>query len=426
MAGKSIGLWSAVSIGVGSMIGAGIFSILGVAAQIAGRAMYLSFIIAGAIALLSTYSFARLGSRYPSASGAAEFILRGFGDTVTSGGLNILLWIAYMFALSLYGKAFAGYAMTLLPSSVPALLENVLSTAIILVFMAVNFVGARAVGKTEVVIVAVKVAVLVLFVIAGLLFVDTNAFSFSQLPGTSNILYGAAIVFLAYEGFGLIANAAGDMRQPKVTLPQALFISVVLTMVIYVLVSVTVLGNLPLSDIIAAKDYALAAAAEPFLGRAGFTLMAVAALFSTSSAINAMLYGGANISYALAKYGELPETFERKVWGESTEGLFITVGIVILFVNILTLNGIAIAGSAAILIIYLAVHVSHLRLQEETGANVLVILASIVASIVFLAIVLYYAGVTSPSTLVILAVMIAGAFLTEWLYRRYADRVLKP
>lgn len=114
------------------------------------------------------------------------------------------------------------------------------------------------------------------------------------------------------------------------------------------------------------------------------------------------------------------------MWGKSTEGLFITVAIVILFVNVLTLNGIAMAGSAAILIIYLAVHVSHLRLREQTGANIALILASIAASAVFLAIILYYAGSTSPSTLAILAVMVAGAFITEWCYRRYASRRLQP
>ena len=90
---KSIGLWSAISIGIGVMIGAGIFSILGISAQIAGHGMYLSFIIAGVIALLCTYSYAKLGSQYPSAGGPVEFLVKGFGDGVLSGSFNILLWI---------------------------------------------------------------------------------------------------------------------------------------------------------------------------------------------------------------------------------------------------------------------------------------------------------------------------------------------
>ena len=212
---KSIGLWSAVSIGIGGMIGAGIFSILGVSAQIAGHAMYLSFIIAGFIALLCTYSYAKLGSTYPSAGGPVEFLVKSFGDGVTSGGFNILLWVGYVFALSLYARAFGSYAITFLPANSPGLWLNVFVTIIILVFTAINFIGAKAVGKSEVVIVATKVSILIIFIIAGFFFIDPSKLAFSNLPHTVDVFFGAGIVFLAYEGFGLITNAAEDMEKPK-------------------------------------------------------------------------------------------------------------------------------------------------------------------------------------------------------------------
>ena len=212
---KSIGLWSAVSIGIGGMIGAGIFSILGVSAQIAGHAMYLSFIIAGLVALLCTYSYAKLGSTYPSAGGPVEFLVKSFGDGVISGGFNILLWVGYVFALSLYAKAFGSYAITFLPADSPGLWLNVFVTMIILVFTAINFIGAKAVGKSEVVIVATKVSILIIFIIAGFFFIDSSKLAFSNLPHTVDIFFGAGIVFLAYEGFGLITNAAEDMEKPK-------------------------------------------------------------------------------------------------------------------------------------------------------------------------------------------------------------------
>jgi len=113
--GEGMGFWSVVSIGIGGMIGAGIFSILGVAAQVSGNALYISFIIAGGVALLSTYSFARLGATFPTAGGPVEFLIKGLGDGILSGGFNILLWVGYIFALSLYAKAFGAYAATLLP-----------------------------------------------------------------------------------------------------------------------------------------------------------------------------------------------------------------------------------------------------------------------------------------------------------------------
>ena len=422
---KTMGLWSAVSIGIGGMIGAGIFSILGVSAQIAGHAMYISFIIAGCIALLCAYSYAKLGSTYPSAGGPVEFLVKGLGDGTISGGFNILLWIGFIFALALYAKAFGSYAVTMLPADAPAIWLNIFATLIILIFTGVNFIGSQAVGKSEVFIVATKLLILMVFVIAGFFFIDPSKLALSNLPQTTNIFFGAGIVFLAYEGFGLITNAAEDMQNPRKTLPKALYIAVILTMIIYVLVSLTVLGNLPIADIVNAKDYALAAAAEPFLGKIGFIFIAIAALFSTSSAINATLYGGANVSYTIAKHGELPKIFERKFWGNSTEGLLITTAIVLIFANFLELDGIAMLGSASFLLIYGAVNIAHLKVYKETGAKPVIIIAATLSCITFFIVLTYYELNHSPVTLLILAIVVTGCFAAEWLYRQYTNRSLK-
>jgi amino acid transporter len=422
---KSMGLWSATSIGVGAMVGAGIFSIFGVATQIAGNAVYMSFLIAGSVALLSTYSFAKLGVSYPSAGGPVEFLIKGFGDTILTGGLNILLWIAYVFGLALYAKGFSSYAVTFLPAGSAHIWTNILATLIIVLFTAINFLGSKAVGKSELLIVSIKVGVLLIFAAAGLMFVSPSNLSVASFPATSHIFYGAGIVFLAYQGFSLITNAAEDMEDPQKTLPKALYLSVLIVICIYVLVSLTVVGNLSISQISTAKDYALAAAAKPFLGSAGFKIMAVAALFSTSSAINASLYSGANVSYLIAKKGELPVVFERTIWKRSTEGLFITAGLVILCTNLLQLEGLGMIASAALLIIYVAVNIAHLRLYQETGARPFLIWASLLSSVVFLVVLVYYQLAKSAITLILLAAIIILCFVTEWVYRNYSGRSLK-
>lgn len=420
-----MGLWSATSIGVGAMVGAGIFSIFGVATQIAGNAVYMSFLIAGSVALLSTYSFAKLGVSYPSAGGPVEFLIKGFGDTILTGGLNILLWIAYVFGLALYAKGFSSYAVTFLPAGSAHIWTNILATLIIVLFTAINFLGSKAVGKSELLIVSIKVGVLLIFAAAGLMFVSPSNLSVASFPATSHIFYGAGIVFLAYQGFSLITNAAEDMEDPQKTLPKALYLSVLIVICIYVLVSLTVVGNLSISQISTAKDYALAAAAKPFLGSAGFKIMAVAALFSTSSAINASLYSGANVSYLIAKKGELPVVFERTIWKRSTEGLFITAGLVILCTNFLQLEGLGMIASAALLIIYVAVNIAHLRLYQETGARPFLIWASLLSSVVFLVVLVYYQLAKSAITLILLAAIIILCFVTEWVYRNYSGRSLK-
>lgn len=422
---KSIGLLAAIAIGVGGMIGAGIFSILGVAGQIAGSAVYISFSIAGVVALLCAYSYAKLGSTYPSAGGAVEFLIRGFGNNILSGGFNILLYIGYIFALALYAKAFGSYAATFLPPAMPKIWINIFATTIVVIFTLVNYIGAKAVGRSELTIVAIKVVILVLFAGFGLFYAQPSLLFPSHVPRVSNILFCAGIVFLAYEGFGLITNAGEDMENPRKLMPRALYLSVVIAMAIYIAVCLAVIGNLPIPQIVQAKDYALAQAAKPLLGVVGFKVIAIAALFSTSSAINATLYGGANVSYIVAKEGELPVFFERKVWGRSSEGLFITSALVIITTNFLDLEGITMLGSASFLLIYTAVNLAHLRLRRHTGANPFIVWLSIGGCILSFAILTYYEILHSVLTLIVLVAVVIFSFSLEWIYRTVSGRVLK-
>src|SRR6187549_429195 len=217
-----IGMVAAVSIGIGGMVGAGIFSILGVVAQAAGGAMWLAFAIGGVVALLSTYSYAKLGATFPSAGGAVHFLVKSFGDGVLAGGLNLFMWAGYIISLALYATAFGNYAATFITDQPPALLLKSLAIGAVLLVTVVNAFGAKIMGRGETIIVAVKVAILVVFAAVGLYFIRPENLSPTLWPGEQAILFGAGVLFIGYEGFGLITNAAGDMRNPQRTLPRAL------------------------------------------------------------------------------------------------------------------------------------------------------------------------------------------------------------
>jgi amino acid transporter len=162
---------AAVSIGIGGMVGAGIFSILGVVAHAAGNAMWLAFAIGGVVALLSTYSYAKLGATFPSAGGAVHFLVKGFGDGVFAGGVNLFMWAGYIVSLALYATAFGTYAATFVTHTPSALLLKSLAVAAVVVLTAVNAFGAKLMGRSETLIVAVKVAILVLFAAIGVWFI---------------------------------------------------------------------------------------------------------------------------------------------------------------------------------------------------------------------------------------------------------------
>src|SRR5215212_3120342 len=186
-----ISVTAAVSIGIGGMVGAGIFSILGVVAQAAGSAMWLAFVIGGVVALLSTYSYAKLGATFPSAGGAVHFLVKSFGDGVLSGGLNLFMWAGYIISLALYATAFGGYAATFVtPTPSPLLLKS-LAVVVVVLLTVVNALGAKFMGRSETVIVMIKVAILVLFAAVGLWFIRPGYLSPELWPETKSILFGA-------------------------------------------------------------------------------------------------------------------------------------------------------------------------------------------------------------------------------------------
>src|SRR5262249_36612919 len=281
-----IGMAAAVSIGIGGMVGAGIFSILGVVAHAAGNAMWLAFAIGGVVALLSTYSYAKLGATFPSAGGAVHFLVKGYGDGVFAGGVNLFMWGGEIISLSLYSTPFGTYAATFFTHAPSALLLKSLAVGAVVVLTVVNALGAKLMGRSETLIVAIKVAILVLFAAVGVWFIRPGYLSPELWPEPKSILFGAGVLFIGYEGFGLVTNAAADMRDPRSLLPRALYTSVILVIAIYLAVALTVTGNLSDYEIEQSRDYALAQAAKPSLGEFGFRLIAIAALFSTASAIN--------------------------------------------------------------------------------------------------------------------------------------------
>jgi amino acid transporter len=416
----SIGLLAALSIGVGGMIGAGIFSILGVVASIAGSAMPLSFAIGGVVAGLAAYSYVALGRTFPSVGGAVTFMVHGYGEGVASGSLNLFQYFSYIITIALYATGFAAYAGTFvdLPSKVWAV-------GVVLAFTAINFLGSRTMGRAESVIVIVKVAILIVFVAAAFIALPgggVSRLSPAVWPGPLAIFTGAGVLFVGYEGFGLITNAAANMASPKRELGRAIYGSVAVAIVIYVLVATAVVTNVPLNVLKGLGDSALAVAAKPSLGQAGFRLIAVAALLSTASAVNATLFGSTNVAYQIAKNGGLPPAFDRKLWGRDVEGLFITSGLVLVFVLIFPLSAVASMGSAAFLLIYAAVNIGHMSIREQTGAKAWPVMASALTCLSLFGVLVYHMITTAPTSAIALAVTLAGSFLFESVYRRTTGR----
>jgi amino acid transporter len=420
-----LGLWQATSIAVGTMIGASIFSIFGLGARIAGHNLPIVFVFSGALALTVAYSYAKLGSKIVSDAGPIEFVLRALGDSVVTGALSILSWLTYVVSIALFAKGFAGYFTPLLGIPSTRLTNSLAEVGLIVAFTALGVIGSKAVGRVELLIVAVKLSVLGLFIALGIWTVNpawiAPHLGAAQVGSTLDAM---AVFFLSYMGFGLVTNASEHINEPQRNVPRAIYLSILIVTVVYVSVAIVAVGNVELSELIRAEDYALAEAARPFLGRLGYLAVSLGALFSISSALNATLYGGGNIAYALAKEGQLPRVFERRLWFGSSEGLYLTAGLGIALALVLNLNGVASLTSSIFMVIYLFVLASHFRLARTVGGNRLFILASIVVIAGVFLILLRYEWRTNRAAFIGTWLTLSTSLIVEAIYRRLTGRAL--
>ncbi len=421
---KSLGFWEVTAIGVGGMVGGGIFAVLGLSVELTGGGSPIAFLIAGIVALVTSYSYARLSVTFPSQGGTVAFLDRAFGPGLLTGSANILLWISYIVMLSLYAYAFGSYGASFFPKASHPFWKHILITCSIVGITGLNMLNAKLIGEAEDWIVLLKLIILSLFIGIGVWGVDITRLEPSAWSSPLDLIAGGMIIFLAYEGFELIANTARDVRDAHKILPRAFYSSVVFVIILYVLIAGVTVGTLPLDRIVAAKDYALAEAARPSLGQTGFILIAFAAMLSTASAINATVYGAARLSYVIAKDGELPEILEKKVWGKPIEGLLITSGVTLLIANLVDLSSMSTMGSAGFLLIFAAVNAANVVLAKDTRSRRFLSLLGVGLCLGALGALIWQTGSSSPGQLWFLFAMVGISLFIEGSFRVVTGRTM--
>jgi len=419
---KKIGLKEAISIGIGGMVGGGIFAVLGLAVALAKGGTPISFLIAGLIALITSYSYVKLSLKYPDRGGTVKFINQGFGIGLFSGGMNNLLWISYIIMLALYASAFGSYAPNLFELTGDKFIDShIYASAIIILATAINYYSISVVGKIESYAVIIKLIILLSFVGFGLygLFGNPHLEQLSPEHWESpfKLLTAGMVIFVAYEGFELIANAAPDIENPKKNIPRAYYWSVIFVIFLYVIIAAITVGSLEFSQIATAQDYVLAEAAKPMLGKIGFTVITIAALISTFSAINASLYGGSRVNYEIAEDDELPKQFTCKLWNQPI-GLLITAIATLILVNTLKLESISTAGSVGFLLIFAVVNYTGFKLSKEIGGKKSIpLFGAAFCFLAMIALLVQHFSVSKSDVLIALGI-IGFSFIIEFIYKK--------
>lgn len=298
------------SMAVGGMVGGGIFSVLGVILETAGKWSWLSFLLAGLIALISAHSYSQLSLRYKKSGGAFTF-LNEINHKGIAGSLSWVLVLGYILTISVYAFTFGHYVSHVLNWG--AWLPRLLGFLVIATLALINLRGVGDSSRVEIITVWGKLFVLLGLSIFGLAAWEPQQLQASTEPrGLGAAIVGAATIFMAYEGFQLLSYDYEDIRNPAKTLPRATLMAVIAVILIYIMVTFGSIMLVGADVLIEQKEVALSVAGKQALGLAGLILVTVAAAFSTGSAINATMFSTARLMETVAKKRDLPRFLARE------------------------------------------------------------------------------------------------------------------
>lgn len=422
-----ITLKDAISIGIGGMVGGGIFAVLGLAVSLAKGGTPIAFLFAGIIALLTAYSYAKLSKKYPQNGGTVNFIHQQYGTGIFAGGINNLLWISYIVMLALYASAFGSYCAQLFSiTSDKGIDIRIFQTLIILSALFINYLSVALISRIESVAVIIKLTILIAFIVLGFYGLSQYSENINQLSPTNwesplLLLSGGMVIFVAYEGFELIANSISDLKDREKNTEKAYFGAVGFVVVLYIFIAIVTVGSLPFDQIANAEDYVLAKAAEPILGKIGFTIITITALISTFSAINATILGSGRVNYDIAKDEELPEYFCHILWGKPV-GLLVTAILSIALVNLFDLKSISTAGSVGFLLIFSIVNYIGFKKSKELKSKKWIhFTAFILCFFAFLVLIIQQYPNNKTGVIISLSIIVSCFFL-EWVYKKFGKK----
>jgi len=419
----SLSLFGAVSLGTGVMIGAGIFALTGQVAALAGDLFPVAFLVAAVIVAFSAYSYVKLSNAFPSSGGVAMFLKEAYGLGTATGVFALLMYVSMVISESLVARTFGAYVLQIVNLEPTSFWVPALGVALIAVAFMVNMAGNRSVQASQGVMAAIKVGGLAIFAIAGLWFVNTanftNGSQGTETYNSGGFLAGVALAILAYKGFTTITNSGGEIVDPHRNTGRAIIISIAISAVLYIALAVMVAGNLTLTEIIDAQNFALAEAARPAFGDAGVLFTVVLAVVATASGVMASVFAASRMLAMLTRMKQVPHRHFRMPGTLRTHAMVYTVAFAMILTILFDLTRIAALGAIFYLIMDIAIHWGILRhLRDRISINPAIVATAIVLDVIVLAAFLWVKA--SEDTLILIvaaagiALIVAGERLFMW------------
>lgn len=420
----SLSLSGAVSLGTGVMIGAGIFALTGQAAGLAGDLFPIAFLVAAVVAGFSSYSYVKLSNAFPSSGGVAMFLKEEYGLGTTTGVFALFMYVSMVINESLVARTFGAYLLQIVDLGSPSFWGPALGVALLVVAFGINLAGNTYVQTTAGIMAILKVGGLAVFAIVGLAYTSSANFTNGATtggasPSVDGFLAAVALSILAYKGFTTITNSGGEIVDPHRNTGRAIVISIAICTAIYLVLAVAVAGNLTLTEIIDAENFALARAAEPAFGQTGLWFTVVIAVIATASGVIASVFAASRMLAMLTTMKEVPHRHFGMPGPIRVHTMVYTVAFAIALTVLFDLRRIAALGAIFYLIMDIAIHwgiLRHLRsrIQVNTGIVITAIVLDVVALIAFL----WVKASADPLILYVSAAAIALIVVAERLFMR--------
>ena len=426
----SLTLVGSVAMGTGVMIGAGIFALTGQVAEQVGSLFPWAFVAAAIVAGASAYSYVKMAEHYPSAGGIGMFLVKAYGEGTIAAGTALLMYFSMVINESLVARTFGTYTLRLFDTSDLDYLVPWLGVGLLVAAFVVNLLENRFIGSISTVTAALKIAGIIIFAGAALWAADSPAAenNGSNRETAANFLSATALALLAYKGFTTITNSGAEIKNPKQNIGRSIVISLLACLAVYLLVAFAVAGNLSVSQIIDARDYALAEAARPAFGRWGVTLTIALAIVATFSGLIASTFAVSRMLGMLSEMKLVPHRHFGMPGSIQKHTLVYTVVFAIALTVLLDLSRIAALGAIFYIIMDIAIHwgvLAHLR--DSVSANRVIPTTAIVLDVVVLGALLWMKASSDPLVLWVAAGGLLFIFIGErWFLQRRQEQSSSP
>lgn len=337
---RHMGLFSTTMYGVGIILGAGIYVLVGSAAAEAGNSVWMSFLLGMAVSALSGLSYAELASMYPKAAAEYAFVKNAFRNNFLASTIGWLTVFVSIIAAATVALGFGGYLTEFV--QIPIIVS---AMVLIVGLSVVNFLGIRESSTLNIVFTLVEVAGLGIVIYLGFFSNHLQHVNYLEMPfGIQGVFSGFVLIFFAFIGFEDIVNISEETKNPRRVIPKAIFFSVLITGILYILVSLASIQIMPWNDL--GKSVApLADVTGKVLGVNGTALLSAIALFATTNTVLIILLSGSRMLYGLSSHGSLHNMFSKIHFKTKTPWvaivtimmasiLFVTIGNIITVANI--------------------------------------------------------------------------------------------